>query len=84
VISDCRFKNEILIPRKKFGEKVITIRLIRTNYISNLTQEQQQHESETALDNFKNWDYIVTAKDLDELYKQLDIIYLLEEKWIKK
>lgn len=79
LISDCRFVNEVLVPKEKFGDRVVAIRIIRTNFISDLTPKEQQHESETALDDFKDWDYIIEAENLTELYRQLDEIYLLEE-----
>ncbi len=75
LISDCRFPNEILVPKSLFGDNVITIKLIRTGFESNLTALQQQHASETALDNFHEWNYVIQAKNLDELYSQLDDVY---------
>lgn len=76
LISDARFPNEILTPIQKFGkDKVTAIKIIRTNFKSNLTPEEQQHESECALDNFKDFDYIIKASNLNELYFQLNKIY---------
>lgn len=52
IIPDTRFPNEI----SKFvdnGFDVTHIRVERTNFESPLTKEQQQHPSETALDNIK-------------------------------
>lgn len=49
-ISDIRFPNEIDAVKKENG---IIIRILReTNYIDN-------HDSETALDNYGKWDYVV-------------------------
>jgi hypothetical protein len=79
LISDVRFPNEIYIPKARFGEDVVTIRIVRTNFESPLTPEQQNHESETALDTFKFFDYIVYAKNIKELYEGLDEIYKKEE-----
>lgn len=78
LISDTRFPNEVLVPKKKFGDSVKTIRIIRPYFIGNLTEEQQQHESEIALDNFNNFDYIIYAKNLKELYNELNYIYRKE------
>jgi hypothetical protein len=80
LISDCRFPNEILIPKQKFGNDVIAIRIVRTNFVSDLTPIQQQHESETALDDFTGFDYVIMASNLNELYEQLNIIYEAEER----
>ena len=52
IISDCRFPNEVYIPKAEF-EKCISVRVKRINFDSNLTKEQKLHESETSMDNFK-------------------------------
>jgi len=57
VISDCRFPNEADLSKEKFGEKCVLLRLERD--WTNLTKEQQNHKSETALDNYENWDYVI-------------------------
>jgi|688.fasta_scaffold245509_2 hypothetical protein len=80
LISDCRFPNEINRPREKFGDNVKVIRIIRQGFESDLTQEQQNHSSETALDNFnkedsKGFDYVVKASSLEELYRKIKDIY---------
>lgn len=80
LISDCRFPNEVLVPKQKFGDDVVAIRIVRTNFVSDLTPIQQQHESETALDDFTGFDYVITASNLNELYEQLDMIYEVEER----
>lgn len=76
LISDVRFPNEIEIPKSKFGDSVVSVRIIRTNFTSPLTLEQQQHKSETALDEYTDFDYVIEASNLDELYSQIDKIYL--------
>ena len=66
LIPDCRFPNEI----EKFGERgfdAISLRVIRDNFESPLTKEQQKHISETALDNY-SFDYVVyNSSTLDAL-----------------
>lgn len=79
LISDVRFPNEIIIPKLLFGKNVVSIRIIRTNFTSDLTPEQQNHESEIALDDFNEFDYAISASKLEELYGQLDKIYEIEE-----
>lgn len=49
IIPDCRFPDEIT-TLTNYGFKTTHIRVVRNNFISPLTQEQQQHISETALD----------------------------------
>lgn len=51
IIPDCRFKNEIE-SWKKDGYNVFTVRMERLDYQSQLTEEQQNHQSEVDLDNY--------------------------------
>ncbi len=68
LIPDTRFPNEIDYMENEFGNKVYTIRVERPNFISPLTKEQQNHPSETALDNY-NIDIVIsnsgTLEDLE-------------------
>lgn len=68
IVPDTRFVNECTLTKSNFGlGKVIDIRIVRTDYSSPLTLEQQQHKSETALDNY-NFSYtIINDGDLDSL-----------------
>lgn len=72
IIDDTRFENEIYYPKAMFGDKVISVRLNRTglNFTSSLNSNQLSHISETALDNFINFDYIISSSNLDELQEQ--------------
>jgi hypothetical protein len=76
IVSDCRFFNEIFYTKAMFPLDTITIRVNRTNYVSELTTEQQNHRSETELDNFSDFNYVIDASNLDELYFQIDQILL--------
>lgn len=49
IIPDSRFPNEIDYL-KGHGFNVVHMRVIRQNFVSPLTEEQQNHPSETALD----------------------------------
>lgn len=79
LIDDTRFKNEIYYPKAMFGDKVITINVKRTdpNFKSTLTDEQLKHPSETALDDFNEFDYIIEAKNLEDLDRA--ITHILNE-----
>lgn len=57
IIPDCRFPNEIE-RLKECGFDVTHIRVVRDNFTSTLTEQQQRHPSETALDNTTP-DYII-------------------------
>lgn len=65
IIPDCRFENELI------GDA--NIKVVRTNYVSDLTEAQKLHESETALDGYEGFDLIVKADsgDLVSIERQL-------------
>lgn len=66
-ISDVRFPNEIQYMKNLFGDKVVTVKVIRDNYVSSLTEEQKNHPSETSLDNYIFDYYINNDSDLFNL-----------------
>ena len=67
ILSDVRFPNELELPKKVF-EEVYTIKVERPNFENNLTLEQKKHATETALDNYDNFDYIINNDgDLEKL-----------------
>ena len=72
LIPDCRFPNEIQYLRDK-GHDVTHIRVVREdpNWTSPLTEEQQKHPSETALDNYKYDRLIYNNWDLETLRKHV-------------
>lgn len=71
IIPDCRFINEMDIPRLLF-KNVITLRVERLNYKSELTIDQQNHISETQLDNYR-FDYIIRSENgLDKLEQEIN------------
>jgi len=59
LIPDCRFPNEIDVPRHA-GFEVESVLVIRTDHVNSLTPEQKLHPSETALDNYA-FDYVVSS-----------------------
>ena len=73
-ISDARFPNEIDIP-KNFFENVISIKVVRNHFESPLTLKQQNHATETALDNYNDFDFVLmndgTIEDLEVKVEQL-------------
>lgn len=58
LIDDCRYPNEILIPQSMFETYSVGVK--RIDFESDLTDEQKNHRSEVALDNFK-FDYVITS-----------------------
>lgn len=73
IIPDCRFPNEITVMQKEYP--TYHVRVSRSpDWVSPLSIEQQNHPSETALDNFgydlliKNyWDPATLADTIDEI-----------------
>ena len=75
LIPDTRFPNEIdKLISNSFD--VTHIRVVRPNFKNSLTEEQQNHPSETALDNVKPDFYIYNEGSIDELREKIN-------KWIK-
>lgn len=79
IIPDCRFPNEIEVLKSNF-DFVKHIRVIRPDFVSPLTLEQQNHISETALDNY-SYDVLLNNTSLDNLKNQIkELCDVLEEK----
>ena len=66
ILPDCRFPNEYELF-KYSGIDTVLVRVVRPNFVSPLTPEQQAHKSETALDDY-HFDYVIqNDEDLDKL-----------------
>lgn len=70
LIPDCRFPNEIECL-KEAGLNMTHLRVVRENFISPLSVEQQAHPSETALDDCIPDYYIENKGSLGDLTKTL-------------
>ncbi len=66
IITDARFPEEIEYFKKKFNV-VKTIKLIRNNYDDMLNDEERNHITEKAIDDFEDFDYILENEGLDSL-----------------
>ena len=73
-ISDGRFEEELDLIKNKF-DNVILIKVDRPNFDNGLTQEQKNHPTETSLDNYNKFDYIIendsTIENLKEKVNQI-------------
>lgn len=71
LISDCRFPDEIYrwVDR---DYQILAIHVDRPNFDNGLTNEQKNHPSETALDDFE-FDFCLSAKNLEELKDDIEI-----------
>ena len=72
VISDVRLVNEIEYFKKQDEIEVITIRVNCDNSRRNLTDIEKKHITETELDNYDGFDYIIENKFNEELEIQID------------
>lgn len=77
LIPDCRFENEISYMAEIFP--TMYIRVVRADYISKLTIEQQEHSSETALDVIEPDIIFNNDSSLEELPAQVSTL----TDWIK-
>lgn len=66
LIPDTRFPNEYEIY-ESHGLDAILLRVIRPNFVSPLTAEQQNHTSETALDNYHYDATIINGGSMEDL-----------------
>ena len=65
--------NDLLLEDYSFKNKfknVYSIGIIRENYQSDLTEEQQKDITETSLDNYQQYDYLVLNKKETNLYEE--------------
>ncbi len=74
IIPDVRFPEEIEIIKDRF-DCVISIGVIRNNFMSDLTKEEQEDITEVALDYYGNYDYII--KNDDNINLQEEVIKIL-------
>lgn len=66
IITGARFPDEINIPRKTF--KNVHVIEVTRNKENDLTEKEKKHVTETSLDNFKDYDYIIENNgSLEEL-----------------
>lgn len=66
IIPDCRFPNEVTTMFEN-GFGTVHLRVVRPNFESPLSEEQQKHPSETALDDTVPDFYIENTGTLEEL-----------------
>ena len=72
VITDARLKDEILSIKEKYND-ALTIRINR-NLENDLTTDQKKHITETDLDNYNDFDYIISNDNYELLKETLENI----------
>lgn len=75
IIDDVRFPREIEILKEKFSN-VISVGIYRNNYDNNLTSKQKNDITETSLDNYNKYDYIINNDNINELKNRVKDIVL--------
>lgn len=70
IIPDVRFPNEIEKIKENFN--CITLRIVRSNFETVLGKEEQEHVSETALDDYEFEHVIFNNGTLDDLGESLE------------
>lgn len=77
VVDDARLPDEIDTLKKNYPNSV-SIRIIRNDYDNGLTESQKNHITETGLDNYNNFDYVVyndenINKTIEEILKEVEV-----------
>lgn len=79
IITDVRLPLEIETIKKRFPG-AISIHINRVGYIdTTLTEEEKNHETETALDNYQGFDRMIENTTLERLEKEAKKIVREEE-----
>ncbi len=72
IISDVRYPNELEEPKKRF-QNITTIKVERPNFENELTDKEKAHATETALDNYKDYDYVINNdNDIEALAQKVE------------
>lgn len=77
IVTDARLVDEIEIPKATF-ENITTIRVVR-NQDNGLAIEQKNHLTETNLDNYTEFDYIIYNNDNSHKLLYQKVYQILDE-----
>ena len=66
IITDARLIHEFESIKEKYAD-VVTIKLERFNYNDQMNDEERHHKTETELDQYDDFDYIIENKVMDDL-----------------
>jgi hypothetical protein len=73
-VTDCRFPNEVEYIQTRLGGKVIRIVAPTRSENNSLTPEARLHISETALDSYTNFDFIVNNEPGQDVDTQVRLV----------
>ncbi len=74
IINDARLIDEIESIKQKYSNS-ISIRVNRDED-NNLTKDEKNHITETGLNNYNNFDYIINNNDYDKLVNEIESILI--------
>ncbi len=77
LITDIRYPDEFDLIKEKYPDDTIKIIIRRINFEESLNPKQQQHLTETALDNYEDYDYLIINDSLEKLAE--DVKKILEK-----
>ena len=77
IITDGRLVSEFNLLKERFPEIKI-IHVIRENYDNKLTLKEKEHITETDMESYKDYDYVVRNTTKEELYREADKIMDIE------
>ena len=73
IIPDGRLIQEFEYVKKVYPNTII-IKVVRENYDNGLSPNQRKHITETNLDDYQHYDYIITNSHKDKLYQEVQKI----------
>lgn len=76
VINDARLIDEVETLKSEYPNSV-SIRVNRLNFENGLTQKENKHKTETDLDNYDNFDYIISNSTYEKLKEE--VVNILSE-----
>lgn len=78
IITDARLIMEFKELKNRFDD-VVTIKIVRNNYEDGLAEEEKKHITETEINGYNDFDYIIENTGFEELKKQARMIIKKEE-----
>lgn len=86
IVPDWRFLNEYEVLAEGFGkERIRTMYIERPDIevISDLTEEQKQHQSESELNSFKKYNYVIKNRTGEFMSTIRDLLAVADEEEVK-
>lgn len=69
VVSDVRLPNEIIKIKEKYP--AVSIKIINNISLNNLSEIERNHETETKLDEYQDYDYIIINDEANKLNEKV-------------